>query len=218
MTVSASSEPVLVGKGLHVRRAGSSLLDDVDIEVRRGDVVALTGRNGAGKTTLLRVLVGEIRPERGEVRRSGRIGYVPQKLLFDPSSCATVLDLFVATLSRCPLWLGATGRVRELSAAALARVGADPLLERPFGRLSGGERQRVLFALAMTPQPDILLLDEPEAGVDAEGLDLLRHVVGGGDCPHCHMGVVLATHDPETVERLATSRIHLERGSVVVSR
>lgn len=217
MTESVPSEgaPVLVLRGFGAAVGGRPILAGIDLEIAPGEIVALTGPNGAGKSTLLRAVVGEI-PHEGERRTRGRIGYVPQRLDFDPSSCATVLDLFAASLSRRPPWLGISGAVRSAARKSLERVGAADLAGRRFGRLSGGERQRVLLALAITPLPGLLLLDEPEAGIDLAGLDLLHHQVGAL-CLHCRMGVVLATHSAETLERIAHRSVRLESGRMAAA-
>jgi zinc transport system ATP-binding protein len=207
------TESVLSIRDLSVRAGGRTVLRELDLDVRRGEVVALTGPNGAGKTSLLRAIAGEL-PWEGTLERTGRLGYVPQNLQFDPSSCATVLDLFAACLSSRPIWLGIGGRMRRQAKESLCRTGAAHLLHARFGRLSGGERQRVLLALSLTPVPDLLLLDEPEAGIDVVGLRLFHHVVGSV-CLHCRIGVLLATHASESVQQIAHGEIRLEDGRPV---
>lgn len=213
MTEFARPEPVLSLHSFGARVGGNPFLVGIDLEVAPGEIVALTGANGAGKSTLLRALVGEI-PHEGAVIVRGRVGYMPQRLDYDVSSCATVMDLFAASLSRRPSWLGISYQVRASAYQALARVGAIGLADRRFGKLSGGERQRVLLALATSPLPALLLLDEPESGIDLGGLDLLHHQVGKL-CLHCRMGVLLATHTTETLARITHRRLHLDAGKVV---
>lgn len=209
----AKTESVLSIRDLSVRAGGRTVLQGLDLDVHRGEVVAVTGPNGAGKTSLLRAIAGEL-PWEGSMERNGRLGYVPQNIQFDPSSCATVLDLFAASLSRRPIWLGVGGRIRRQAKESLCRTGTAHLLHARFGRLSGGERQRVLLALSLTPVPDLLLLDEPEAGIDVVGLRLFHHVVGSV-CLHCRIGVLLATHTSESVERIAHREIRLDDGRPV---
>jgi zinc transport system ATP-binding protein len=191
---------------------GKVLVEGVDLRMGPGEVVALVGANGSGKSSLLRAVVGEI-PHTGQILVRGRIGYLPQRLDFDASSCVAVMDLFAASLSWRPPWLGVTRVVRRAALESLERVGADHLAQRRFGRLSGGERQRVLLALAITPMPDLLLLDEPESGIDLEGLGLLHHHVGAL-CLHCRVGVLIATHAPETLAKVAHRTLRLEHGRV----
>ncbi|MBK8803232.1 MAG: ATP-binding cassette domain-containing protein [Fibrobacteres bacterium] len=204
---------VLSLRSFGARLGGKGFLEGVDLDVAPGEVVAVVGPNGAGKSTLLRAVVGEI-PHEGQKMVQGRVGYMPQRLDFDPSSCATVQDLFVASLSRRPPWLGISRSVREAAGESLERVGAQGLSGNRFGKLSGGERQRVLLALAITPLPDLLLMDEPEAGIDLDGLGLLHHQVGTL-CLHCRMGVLLATHSSETLQKVAHRTMQLDRGRVV---
>jgi len=145
----------------------------VDLHVHCGDVVAIVGPNGAGKTTLLRAILGEV-PYQGSMvsliggveRRRPRIGYVPQKLQFDMDSPISVLDLVVAAISHRPVWWGISRKLFLKARAVLSVFSADHLLHRRVGELSGGEIQRVLLAIAMTARPELLLLDEPGAGVD----------------------------------------------------
>jgi len=194
---------------------GRPVVRRIDLDVGYGEIVALTGPNGAGKSSLLRALVGEL-SWKGRMEKPARLGYVPQRLAFDPASCATVLDLFALGLSNWPLWLGVLPMVREEACKSLVQVGAPELLERRFGSLSGGERQRVLLALALVPRPDLLLLDEPETGIDLDGIELFHHAVGR-ICEHCRIGVLVVTHSPETVARIATRQVHMEGGYLLGS-
>jgi len=214
VTESVPPAPLLSLGSFGAVSGGKVLLEGVDLEIGPGEVVALVGPNGAGKSSLLRAVVGEI-PHTGQILVRGRIGYLPQRLDFDSSSCVTVMDLFAASLSRRPPWLGVSRTVRRAAFESLERVGAGPLAGRRFGRLSGGERQRVLLALAITPMPDLLLLDEPESGIDLEGLGLLHHQVGAL-CLHCRVGVLIATHTPETLEKVAHRTLRLEGGRMAV--
>lgn len=162
-----------------VRAGGQTLVEDVSLHAHCGEITALIGRNGAGKSTLFRALLGEM-PHSGEVIFTGhngtpthgkpRIGYVPQSLNLDEGSPATVLDLAVAYTSRWPAFLPIPRGLRRDIAAHFEKFDAADLLDKPAGRLSGGERQRVLLAIATRPHPDMLVLDEPVAGVDEAGL------------------------------------------------
>lgn len=215
MTDSVTKAPALRLEAFEVMLEGRTVVKDLDLEVGYGEIVALTGPNGAGKSSLLRALVGEL-PCKGRLEKPARLGYVPQRLAFDPSSCATVLDLFALGLSGWPLWLGVLPGTRRQALAALELVGAPELLERRFGSLSGGERQRVLLALALTPRPDLLLLDEPETGIDLEGIGLFHHAVGT-ICEHCRIAVLIVTHNPETVARISTRQVAMAEGRLVAT-
>lgn len=205
-------------QGVGVRYGSTSVLEDVNLHLHCGELTAVIGENGAGKTTLLRCLLGEI-PHEGEVhfldascRRpdSPVIGYVPQHSSFDRDAPASVLDLFAAALSRRPVCLGVPRAVRREAAEGLRRTGAEGLIDRRIGTLSGGELQRVLLGLALTPVPNILVLDEPVSGVDHGGrgqfyglLSRLRH--------EYDLAVLLVSHDLAGLARFADRLVFLDR-------
>ena len=152
---------------LSVTMGSQVLLKDVSLHVHCGELTALIGANGAGKTTLLRALLGQI-DYKGSIRHLSsdgrpaaalRTGYVPQQLEVDRSSPVTVMDFLAASLSRRAVYFGVSRRVRAAAMEALARTHCEKLADRALGALSGGELQRVLLALALTPQPDLLILD-----------------------------------------------------------
>lgn len=173
-------------KGIGVHRSGRWLLKDVDIAVGRGEIVTLVGPNGAGKSTLVKALLGLLKIDHGEVRRtpSIKIGYVPQHLSIDHSMPLTVGRLMTLT-----------GRYAdEEIASALQKVGIEGHEGSPVQRLSGGEFRRALLARAILNQPDLLVLDEPVQGVDFTGeialYELIADVAKGLGC-----GVLLISHD-----------------------
>lgn len=206
---------------LSVVREGQTLLSDVSLHVHCGELTALIGTNGAGKTTLLRALLGQVEHE-GQVRHLSaaglpaadvRTGYVPQSLDFDRSSPVTVEDFLSACMMRRAVFLGINRKTKEKIAAALARTNAEMLADRPLGVLSGGELQRVLLALALTPQPDLLILDEPVSGVDENGLEDFYRTVADLKRKN-HMAILLVTHDLDVVRRYA-DRVILMQGTVL---
>ena len=196
-------------------------LKDVSLHIHCGELTALIGTNGAGKTTLLRALLGQIE-YKGTVRHLTsdgrpaadlRTGYVPQQLEFDRSTPATVMDFMAGALSRRAVFLGVTKKTREKVMAALARTHCEMLADRALGALSGGELQRVLLALALTPQPDLLILDEPVSGVDSNGLEAFYQTVDELKRKN-HMAILLVSHDLDVVERYADNVV-LMQGTVV---
>lgn len=197
----------------------TSILSNVNLHLHCGQLAAVVGPNGGGKTTLLRAILGEV-PYSGTIRnnRSDQkkskcpfiIGYVPQRLPFDQHSPGTVLDLFAAALSYRPIWLGHSARIKKMADNALAIVNAAHLLNNRIGTLSGGQLQRVLLALALTPLPDLLLLDEPVSGVDPAGIDLFYRMVSDLRTRH-HLAIVLVSHDLAAVSRYADRMLFLNR-------
>ena len=206
---------------LSVTMGKQVLLKDVSLHIHCGELTALIGTNGAGKTTLLRALLGQIE-YKGTVRHLTsdgrpaadlRTGYVPQQLEFDRSSPVTVMDFLAAALTPRAVFLGVGKRMKEKVMTALTRTHCEQLASRPLGALSGGALQRVLLALALTPQPDLLILDEPVSGVDQNGLEAFYQTVD--ELKHKnHMAILLVSHDLGVVERYA-DRVVLMQGTVI---
>jgi zinc transport system ATP-binding protein len=212
----AKPENAVAFERVKVTLGGSVILDDVTAGVPLGGSTAVVGPNGAGKTTLLLALLGQI-PYQGNIRISGgpggnkkRIGYVPQRLAFDRGIPVSALEFMVMGLQRMPLWFGAQKKNRDHARELLASVKADALEARMVGALSGGELQRVLLALALGQEPDLLILDEPAAGIDPQGghifcelLENLRRERG--------FTQLMVSHDLATVIHHATHVICLNR-------
>ena len=161
------------------------VLDRVSFAIGAGEFVALAGGNGAGKSTLLRVLLGLLRPAGGEVHLLGepptqlrdrwRVGYVPQRPMVSDLLPATVAEVVSAgSLSRRGWWRRPATTERAVVADALATVDLAHAATRRFSELSGGQQQRVLIAKAIVNDPELLILDEPIAGVDAASQDHFR--------------------------------------------
>lgn len=180
------------------------VLEDVSLTISEGDFLAVIGPNGGGKTTLLKLLLGLIRPDRGEVRVLGRrpgkvgdqLGYLPQHTHVSQSFPATVLDVVMMGLVR-PGLLGGMGLrrgplAREAALRALDRVGMTDLAGRPVNRLSGGQAQRCFIARAIVSEPRLLLLDEPLSSVDPDGRNRLLLLLNE---LNAHMTIIMVNHD-----------------------
>jgi zinc transport system ATP-binding protein len=215
--------PTLVSvRDLRVDLGGKRVLDGVNAEIARGRITALIGLNGSGKTTFLRALLREY-PCRGEIRfhcghdhqqhRPEHVGYVPQKLTIEPRLPLTVRELFGLTLQRRPVFLGVSRAVSRRAEDLLARVNARHLLERPVAKLSGGEMQRVLLSLALDPHPELLLLDEPAAGIDFADqkpfYDLLADINR-----KTGVTILLVSHDLSVVSEHAHHVLCLKNGRI----
>ncbi len=187
--------------------AGAFQLEDINLEVRAGEVVTLLGPNGSGKTTLLYCIAGLYRPQRGQVLVDGKevsklprreaakiIGFVPQ----DHHPSFPYLSLDVVAMGRAA-HLGLLGspnrRDLEIARRALEAVGAFHLADRIYTQVSGGERQLILIARALAQEPKILLLDEPTAHLDFKNqvrvLSLVKRLV-----EERKLAAVLTLHDP----------------------
>ena len=171
----AVSDVFVTMRDLRVSLGGREIIRGIDADLRRGQVTSLIGMNGAGKTTLVRALLGEI-PYTGELRFAckhdprtpdlGHVGYVPQRLRIEGNLPLTVLDLFGLSLGRSAWFLSWGRSLRARAISNLEGIGASHLIDAQVSNLSGGELQRVLLALALQPTPELLLLDEPAAGID----------------------------------------------------
>ncbi len=180
------SKSLVEVKGVAMDFAGNAVLTDVDLTVDDGQIVTLIGPNGSGKSTLVRIVLGLLKPSRGQVsvRPGTRIGYMPQRLAVE-----NTLPLTVARFLR----LGGPADSNQI-AAALDEVGAGRLTQSPVQDISGGELQRILLARALLRSPGLLVLDEPVQGVDVTGqgklFGLITRIRERRGC-----GVLMVSHD-----------------------
>ncbi len=216
--------PLLTARDLEWRAGDRTILGPLDLDVRRGECLAVVGSNGAGKTTLLRLLTGLLRPSAGELCYGGRsfpalsrrelarrIAYVPQ---IRPSRVPLKVEE-VVLLGRYPHLsrLQIAPRAADFAAVeeALAVVGIAGLKGRPVDELSGGERQAVYIAAALAQQAELLVLDEPTLHLDARHqhdlASLLLRLKSGAD-----RTVVLATHDLNLASLLGDRLLALVSG------
>ena len=208
-------------RDLRVKFGDTEVLRGVNLRVPQGQIVALIGPNGSGKTTLLRCLLG-LQKYSGEVRIFGerdlakslpRVGYVPQKLALERSFILSVREFLALRLRATRHWFFMSRRrLDDLIKPALVQIGVEELLDRPIAQLSGGQLQRVLIAYALLSKPDLLLLDEPTAGVDTPGeetfYDLIAHVQR-----QYKLTVILVSHDLSMVYSHA-SRVYALNGVI----
>ncbi len=200
-----------------VRLDGGIILSGVSARVPAGGCTAIVGPNGAGKTTLLLALLGRL-PYSGRIRSgAARIGYVPQRLAFDRGMPLTVTEFLAMGSQRSPFWFGVRRTQRERARMLLAAVCAGALEDRRLGALSGGEMQRVLLALALGGDPDLLVLDEPSAGVDAPGGAALRNVLEQLRRER-EFTQLIVSHDLSAVATHATHVICLNRTVIAEGR
>lgn len=176
-------------KDLWVTYNGLTVLEDISLEIEAGRFVGILGPNGGGKSTLLKVILGLIRPSRGEVRVFGEaplklrrrgevVGYLPQKPLINPHFPVSVLDVvLMGRYGRMGLGRRPRPEDMELARRHLEMVGITHLAARPIGEISGGEQQRVFIARALCVQPRLLILDEPLISLDACAQDDLYEMV-----------------------------------------
>ena len=207
------SESVVV-QSLSVRYRNTTALHDVSARFESGSLTTLVGHNGSGKSTLLQALAGIVEPTTGSVHTgSRRVTYVPQRSEVDDRMALSVGEVVaMGTWPRRGLLGRASADDRRAVDVALKRLGLTELRSRRLSALSGGQRQRALLAQALVESGDLVLLDEPTTGLDAEAKQIIDGViddeVGRGAV------VVVATHDAESAGRADTT-ITLGRGEIL---
>lgn len=182
------------------------VLDDATVEFHTGKMTAVVGPNGAGKSTLLKAMLGLIPKLSGEVRLMGepyklgdrRVAYLPQREAVDWDFPVSVRDVALMGTYAKIGWLRRPGRAEhQIAAQALRDVGLEELADRQIGQLSGGQQQRVFLARALAQQAEVLVMDEPFAGVDAATeasmVEVLRAQLEQGKT------IIAVHHDLDTV-------------------
>lgn len=177
------------------------ILENVNLIVREKDFLGVIGPNGGGKTTLLKVILGLIKPDRGEVKVFGKspeksrkyIGYVPQKSIFDQYFPITALEVVLMGLcNKKKIFERYTKEDIEKAEKALELVEMLEYKDMQIGELSGGQQQRIFIARALVSEPKLLLLDEPTVGVDIliqeEFYELLKEL-------NKNMAIIMISHD-----------------------
>ena len=213
----------MAAEGIHVFLGGLPILKDVSLHVHAREAVAILGPNGSGKTTLLRTLVALTPFQQGSLELFGtpirwfrdwhRIGYVPQHATLNVQN-ATVREVVTSgRLAHRGAFRWFTRADRAIVAEALDRVGLADRARWPFAPLSGGQKQRVLIARALATRPDLLVMDEPLAGVDLEGQTVLARLLG--EFRDDGLGVVLVLHELETMAGVLDRIVQLRDGQVM---
>ena len=189
--IASGSKLLLVDAvNIGVYRAGRWIIRHVNLQVARGQLVYIIGANGSGKSTLAKSILSLIDINEGSIQCPGslRTGYVPQRLVISPSLPLTLRRLMTLT-GRYP---------KEKIDSKLKAVGLDRLGDPPVTTLSGGELQRLLLARALLREPDLLVLDEPNQGVDMAGADVLQSLIEAIQ-RESNCGVLMISHNLEQV-------------------
>lgn len=218
----ATREQVIEARDLHVTLDSSHILRGIDLSVTSGEVVALLGANGSGKSTLVRALVGILPASRGSVSLYGkplgpavpwkRVGYVPQRVSATTGVPSTALEVVSSGLLygrqiRMPRGARAT------ALDALARVGLADRANRAVSELSGGQQQRVLIARALVRDPDLLVLDEPVAGVDRHSQEAFAATLTG--LVELGTTILVVLHELGSFAPLISRTVVLQHGTKV---
>jgi zinc transport system ATP-binding protein len=215
-------EPVISLRGVRAELRSRPVLRGIDLTVRRGEVVALLGANGSGKSTAVRAVIGQVPVTAGEIELFGtprgafrdwrRVGYVPQRTTAAGGVPATVTEIVSSgRLSRTRFGM-LRGADREAVRRALEQVGMADRAKDSVDALSGGQHQRVLIARALAAEPELLIMDEPMAGVDLASQEVLartlREQVDQGAT------VLLVLHELGPLEPLIDRAVVLREGCV----
>ena len=217
------TESVVSLRGVRADLGSRPVLRGIDLTVNRGEVVALLGANGSGKSTAIRTIIGQVPPSAGEIELFGtprarfrdwaRVGYVPQRTTAAGGVPATVTEIVSSgRLSRARF--GMLRRAdHEAVRRALALVGMADRAKDSVNALSGGQHQRVLIARALAAEPELLIMDEPMAGVDLASQEVLARTLK--DQVAADTTVLLVLHELGPLEPLIDRAVVLRDGCVL---
>ncbi len=198
--------PLISIKNLYFSYGEQLVLENINLDVNRGDFLAILGPNGSGKTTLIKLILGLLKPQKGEIRLFGqpsatfkerwRIGYVPQRAIARvdpvfPVSVAEVVSFGLLPKKSFPRFMKASDW--EAVRRALRQVEMEAYERRKLSQLSGGQQQRVFIARAIVAQPEVLILDEPTTGVDVTTQERFYDLLGLLN--QKGLTIIIVTHD-----------------------
>ena len=214
------NEALITLDKLSIGYNGQPVLSEISLSIARDSFTAILGVNGSGKSTLLKTLIGLLPPIAGRIHTAASaaaplvFGYVPQSTQFDPIYLLTGFEVAL---------MGTYGRVRPgrfvppieraFTRECLRAAGAEEFARKRFAELSGGQKQRVLIARALTTRPDVLVLDEPTAGVDHAATHAVLEFISQIR-EERKISVLLVTHDFAMVRHHARQVIWLYEGKV----
>ncbi|MBT8764491.1 ABC transporter ATP-binding protein [Desulfohalobiaceae bacterium Ax17] len=194
------NSPVIELRNVSLAYGDHLILEDVDLRVEHGEFVAILGPNGGGKTTLLKIILGLLKPDKGQVLVFGqephksykRIGYVPQHRPDRDLFPITVLGVVLMGLGSRRLGFTFGRKEKKQAYLALEKVGMHKLAHSRINELSGGQKQRVLVARALVSEPELLIFDEPTASIDPQGKQCIYEFLANlGE----EVTVLVVTHD-----------------------
>jgi ABC-type Mn2+/Zn2+ transport system ATPase subunit len=203
---------------ISVKYGNNVILEDINLHIHCGKLTVIIGRNGAGKSTLMKAMLDEI-PHEGDISfvdiknnimQDLKVGYVPQSLNIAKNTPTSVYDLFASFISNTPVFLVKKKKLYEQIKNSLIVFEAEDLIDKAVCDLSGGELQRVLLSIALTPIPNLLLLDEPISGIDRNGMELFYSNINKLK-KNYDLAIIMISHDFDFVRKYADSVILLDK-------
>lgn len=194
---------IITLSGINVRYDDKEILSNVDLNIRYGDFIAITGPNGGGKTTLLRVILKLLKPTTGHVKYHSKlhIGYLPQKNMVDSRFPITVRETVAMGLMSTKI---KGNEAMQAVNSTLQLLGLESMAQNSLSQLSGGQMQRTLLGRALVSNPDVLVLDEPLSYLDKHYEQKVYDIVASlkGSC-----SIILVSHEVSQIASMATRHI-----------
>lgn len=197
-------------KNLTLAYDGVAVLKDLCFEVEKGDYLCIVGENGSGKSSLIKAMLGEIKPQNGEIifeNKKKTIGYLPQQTDVQRDFPASVFEVVLSgflSKSKMPFY---SATQRQQAKSILENLGIDGIAHKCYRELSGGQQQRVLLARAFCATGDAIILDEPVTGLDNKAVAEMYSAIS--DINKKGVTVIMVTHDVESAVNNAGKILHL---------
>jgi ABC-type Mn2+/Zn2+ transport system ATPase subunit len=212
------NDSIITLDNLAIGYNGQPVLSGISLSIARGTFTAILGANGSGKSTLLKTLLGLLPTVAGKIQITAPavFGYVPQAIEFDPLFLLTGFEVaLMGVYGRVGTGRFVPHRERDFARECLRATDAEKFARKKFSELSGGQKQRVLIARALGARPDVLVLDEPTAGVDAAATHALLEFISQLHAEQ-KLTILLVTHDLPLVRKHAQQVIWLHQGKVLL--
>jgi ABC-2 type transport system ATP-binding protein len=206
--------PILIADSLFKKYGNIQAVDNISFEINRGEIFGFLGPNGAGKTTTIRIMSGLLKPDKGNITincrdRSRSIGICPQHIVIWENLTCFEQILYMGKMYNMP-----SGEVKNRGIELMDSLGLYSIKDRLAKNLSGGMQRRLNIALALIHSPEIVFLDEPQAGLDPQSRVLVRDYIRS---IKDSTTVVLTTHDMEEAEKLSDRICIIDKGKLLVT-